>query len=109
MGKVWTGQIHRLKGKEYLDITVKSGDTVFAPTWKMVIALKKGRITEEEYRKKYEEKMRNSYREYTDRWEEVLYEEELVLACYCKPGTFCHRILLAGILSKCGAEYMGEV
>lgn len=109
MAKIFTASIPQQKGKKYLDITVKSGDKTFAPTWKMVMGLKNGEITREQYIEEYTEMMRKSYKENRDRWEEVLGLDEVVLACYCKPDQFCHRVLLAKMMEKCGAEYLGEV
>ena len=39
--KIYTSRI----GTEGLDITVKSGDKVFAPSWEIVLGLKDGKIT----------------------------------------------------------------
>ena len=49
------------RDSRYLDITVKSGDKAFAPTWKMVMGSKQGKITDEEYTHQYTELMRKSY------------------------------------------------
>ena len=98
-----------MRDPRYLDVTVKSGDKAFAPTWKMVMGVKQGRMSEEEYTREYYERMRESYRQNRQRWDEVLSMEEAVLACYCRAGSFCHRYLLKDMLVKCGAEYAGEV
>jgi len=58
--KVFTAQ-YSYQGKDRLDITVKSGDRTFAPTWDMVKAYKAGRITQEEYTEMYHALMRRSY------------------------------------------------
>jgi len=97
------------RDSRYLDITVKSGDKAFAPTWKMVMGSKQDRITDEEYASQYTELMRQSYKTNTQRWNEVLNLDEVILACYCKADSFCHRYLLKDILVKCGAEYVGEI
>jgi hypothetical protein len=112
---IYTIQIsaaHRLRltqDPRYLDTTVKSGDKAFAPTWKMVMGVKEGRISEEEYTREYLDRMRESYRNNRQRWDEVLGMDEVLLACYCPAGSFCHRYLLRDMLVKCGAEYAGEV
>ena len=90
-----------------LDITVKSGDKVFAPTWDLVMGYKKGRISEAEYRKQYIELMRASYRKNKARWLEVLAMPEVTLCCYCpwpdgKQQPFCHRFILAELLAAVG-------
>lgn len=108
MVKVYTAQ-YSYSGKDRLDITVKSGDKTFAPTWKMVMDFKSGRITQEEYTKLYYELMRQSYQSNRQRWDEVLAMNRVVLVCFCHEGVFCHRLLLARILQKLGAEYCGEI
>ena len=97
------------KSKHKLDITVKSGDKVFAPTWKMVMDYKNGKIDEEEYTLQYYELMRESYRKNRYRWNELLNQESVTLCCFCTQGTFCHRYLLADILVKLGAKYISEI
>jgi uncharacterized protein YeaO (DUF488 family) len=93
----------------YLDITVKSGDHTFAPTWEMVMGVKQRRITEDEYTRAYYERMRESYRQNRRRWDEILRMDEVILACYCRADAFCHRYLLGDMLVTCGAEYRGEI
>ena len=115
MLKIYTIQISVAKklgltgDPRYLDITVKSGDKAFAPTWKMVMGSKEGKISEEEYTKHYLELMRESYQKNRKRWDEILTMDEIILACYCGAGSFCHRYLLRDILVKCGAEYTREI
>jgi hypothetical protein len=96
-------------GIKYLDVTIGSGDKVFAPNWDMVRGVKGGTLSEEEYSVMYTNLMRNSYRVNRARWDRILALEEIVLGCYCKVGDFCHRHLLAYMLVKCGAVYKGEV
>ena len=57
MLKVYTAQ-YGYRGKDRLDITVKSGDRTFAPTWDMVMDYKSGKITQEEYTEMYYDLMR---------------------------------------------------
>lgn len=106
--KVWTGRVGRYMGADALDITVKSGDKVFAPTWDMVMDYKEGRISEALYTELYRQLMRKSFRTNRARWESVLAMSEVTLSCYCQPGVFCHRRLLAAFLAKLGAQDMGE-
>lgn len=77
-----------------VDITVKSGSKVFAPTWEMVMAIKSGEITEEVYTAYYDEMMKLSQANAPDAWGAVLAMDKVALVCYCKPGVFCHRHLL---------------
>lgn len=108
MLKVWTGRVGAHRGSDGLDITVKSGDKVFAPTWSMVMDYKACKITDAQYTDAYLAMMRQSYFECRGRWDELLAMDEVTLLCYCKAGLFCHRTLLAGILVKLGATYLGE-
>jgi len=108
MLKIYTSQ-YRYSGKNRLDITVKSGNKIFAPTWNIVSKFKKGLMTKEEYTKEYYNLMRKSYKENRNRWDELLNQDEVVLVCFCRAENFCHRYILAEILVKLGAEYKGEI
>lgn len=98
----------------YLDITVKA-DSIFAPTWEMVMGYKEGKITDEEYTRQYHQIIKKrwsggSYEEGKILLKEFMEpKERIILACYCRANTFCHRYLLKDILVKQGAEYGGEV
>jgi uncharacterized protein YeaO (DUF488 family) len=83
-----------------VDITVKSGDLVFAPTWEMVLEYKAGKLSEEEYMDHYRRLMHVSQDLYFPRWKNILSYDNLALACYCRPGNFCHRHLLKDILME---------
>lgn len=97
------------------DITIKSGDPVFAPTWDMVTKYKSGQLSEEAYEALYKGRMAESMRRYPERWNALLEYDRLALACYCRPGNFCHRHLLKHMLislsNRDGEELvdMGEV
>ena len=109
MLKVYTAPIDYDGDKKKLDVTVKSGDETFAPTWRMVMKTKQGEMTWEEYREEYYEMMRESYRQNQKRWQELLSEEEIVLLCYCRSPEKCHRRLLAEMLAEAGADYEGDL
>lgn len=96
-------------GTDKLDITVKTGSTVFQPTWEMVIGFKNGSWNEDQYTRQYLALMRKKWRTHREVWDLLLSKKRIVLCCYCKPGDFCHRLLLAELLVKCGAEYKGEI
>lgn len=106
--KVYTSQF-KYNGENRFDITVKSGHQMFAPTWPMVMDYKSKKTTEEEYTKLYLEKMHRSYEYYRETWDWLLKQDKVVLVCFCKAGDFCHRLLLADILVKLGAEYLGKI
>ena len=93
----------------FLDVTVKSGDRTFAPTWKMVMGSKEGKLSAPHYADMYLQLMRDSYRKNRKRWREILEREAVILACYCPAGSFCHRYLLKDMMVKCGGEYAGEI
>lgn len=97
--KIWTIQLAkwraaRARGIPLLDTTVKSGDHAFAPSWDIVMAIKRGEIGEQEYRTHYIDILRASWKLERERWEEVLNMDEVALACYCAKGHFCHRHIL---------------
>lgn len=105
--RVYTAQ-YGYNGENRLDITVKTGLQMFAPTWEMVQDYKEKRIDKDQYTELYYAKMRNSFKTHRETWEWLLDQKEVVLVCFCKNGDFCHRYLLSDILAKLGATYMGE-
>lgn len=89
-----------------MDITVKSGFSIFAPTWDMVMGHKQGRISDEEYTKLYYDKMNASWKADRDKWIDTLkITEPVALTCYCREGAFCHRHLLKGMFEKLCERY----
>jgi uncharacterized protein YeaO (DUF488 family) len=112
--KVYTSRIS-YSGQGKLDISVKSGDKVFAPTWDMVMGYKNGKLTVKQYTDMYYDLMRKSWRENRERWMQILNADTVVLCCYCAAGEFCHRHLLADMFVKSGktlgipVTYGGEI
>ena len=120
--KLYTAQF-RYPGPDRIDVTRGSGKAgehiVLAPSWGLLdLALKKIRYASsdverdrlwEEYKVRYTEEMRVSYREHRPVWEALLAREQACLVCYCANVDRCHRGLLADILVKLGAQYLGEV
>lgn len=117
---IYTAQIGRIQ-HPYLDITVKSGvglGRLLAPTWDMVLGVKRGTLSEARYSETYLELLRHRYRQNRSEFIRILTPEDtesLNLACYCKPHTFCHRYLAVEVLEKIARaygipfEYGGEV
>lgn len=87
------------KGIKLKDITVKSGDKRFSPTWDILMKSKKGG-TEKEYTKEFIPLMRKSYRDNKQAWLDLCKEDEVCLMCYCKTGDFCHRHIIVDLLEK---------
>lgn len=73
------------------------------------MGIKQGKMTGEKYTQEYYNMMRASYRNNRQRWDKVLSMEEVILACYCRPDSFCHRYLLKDIFVKIGAKYVREI
>ncbi|QVD49091.1 hypothetical protein LUCX_21 [Xanthomonas phage vB_XciM_LucasX] len=99
-----------------MDTTVKSGYSLFAPTWDMVLGIKQGSMTEEEYTELYWRILNQSWKQNQQKWMDFLKDDDqYALACYCKAGAFCHRHLLIKFLEKLCAklelpfEYYGEL
>ena len=128
MVKIYTSRITNTD-PDALNITVKSASTAIgrylAPTKTMVYRHKAGAgdprfarydpLTDEEYTRKYYELLRPRYRANPDIFHEVLQRDKIILCCYCRAGTFCHRHLAADILQKIGqslnipVELCGEI
>lgn len=98
---LYTGRIGSYRGPDAYDITAKSGDKTFAPTWQLVLAWKQGEITWDQYHKQYRALMIDSYRQNTKAWDEMLRKGTLTLTCYCTTDEqrHCHRYLLAEFLT----------
>ena len=110
---VYTGQLGAYRGTDGLDITLKSSrglGRTFAPTaWDMVLGVKRGQVSEVQYREWYLDVLRTSYRTRQMAWQQLLRQQRVVLLCYCRPGEFCHRQILADVLTTLGAQGKGEV
>jgi uncharacterized protein YeaO (DUF488 family) len=113
---VWTARIST-KDPDAVDVTRKTGNPVFAPSWKILKPiLAHRRIGQEvsneewkEYARRYFEEMRVSSRENPVAWKELMARERVVLTCYCVEPTRCHRTLLGRLLEKLGAKFAGEL
>ena len=91
------------------DITVKTGDKDFAPTWDLLMRYKaEDSISEEQYTQEYTALMQASFNNNPNKWIELL-KENIALVCYCAPGNFCHRHLLSNILIDMGLFYDMDV
>jgi hypothetical protein len=98
VGRYRLAQKHKV---EFIDTTVKSGLKIFAPTWDMVLGHKDGSWSDDRYTEEYLRMMRNSWNTHRDEWMAILQRQEpIAIACYCKPGVFCHRRLLKDIFEK---------
>lgn len=112
---VYTARMSRSwkEDPDALDVTIKSGrgfGAVFAPNdWEMVMGVKRGTVPTGVYRNWYLGMLRCSYRQERAQWEALLARERTVLLCYCHPEQFCHRQILAEVLTKLGADYRGEI
>ncbi len=110
MLKFWTAQ-YRYPGPYRLDITVKGKDpkgSYWAPTWDMVMDHKKTG-NDQVYIDAYHKHIMYMVTQQPSCWEELLWEDKLVLVCFCPPNKFCHRFLLTDYLKQAGAEYVGEI
>lgn len=106
--QVYTSQ-YSYRGEDRLDTTVKTSDKLFAPTWDMVMRHKNGTLSDEEYREKYMSLMRRSFVNQREKWDDLLQKERVTFVCFCRKENFCHRLLLAEIFERLGAEYKGKI
>jgi uncharacterized protein YeaO (DUF488 family) len=88
---------------------------VFAPSESLLYTATRkrsaGRLTHEawaQYRDAYLVELRASYRAQRPAWDELLARSTVTLCCFCASGLPCHRVVLAGVLVKLGAQYEGE-
>ena len=109
-------RLARDKQIEMVDTTVKSGESMFAPTWDMVLGHKNKTVSDEEYTRLYRQRMIESWKANRPQWEAFLRRTEpAAIACYCRVGVFCHRLLLKDIIEElCKKldihfEYYGEL
>lgn len=97
---------YKSQGLLFLDTTVKSGNPIFAPSWQIVMNVKEGIITPEEYTVAYRQMMVGSYRSYKSEWVAVVQSDKpVVVCCYCVSGKFCHRHLLINYFSKVALKH----
>lgn len=114
--EVWTARIST-RDPEVLNITRKSGDPIFAPSWPLLRSMLNVRAesrvpTEPEwkiYAKTYLSEMQASHRDHPKAWEALLARQRVVLSCYCVDPQRCHRRLLGLILERLGGVYKGEL
>lgn len=113
---VWTARIST-RDPDALNITRKSGDPVFAPSWpllKTALDRRKAGLPKTEadwktYAASYLREMAVSYDAHRAHWDALLARQRVVLTCYCTDPNRCHRRILARVLVKLGAEDMGEL
>lgn len=103
--ELWTIQMSRWRlakerGIDFIDTTVKGGSQAFGPSWDMVLGHKAGTLSDEQYTEQYVQRMRASVREHGAAWNELGQHDKIALACFCRTGAFCHRHLLAGMVTK---------
>ena len=108
--KIWTAQ-YRYSGKDRIDITIKSAIypwNVFAPTWEMVKEYKRSG-NKETYIEKYKTIIDKAFLVHPQQLSDLLESDRTItLVCFCRPGDFCHRVLLAKHFESLGATYLGE-
>lgn len=87
------------RGVTLIDTTVKSGYIQVAPTWRIVLGHKRKAVSDEEYTREYLGILDYWWFQDPLFFEQLLQIENIGLGCYCQPGKFCHRHLLASFLS----------
>lgn len=111
---IWTIQLGQWRipkelGIPMYDITVKSGDQDFSPTWSMLKALRSGELTEQQYADKYNSSIEWVKENKPEVWAKFLSTKNMAIGCYCKPGAFCHRLLFVDHLVRYLCENGKEV
>lgn len=114
--KVWTARLST-RDPDAFNVTRKSGDPVFAPSWALLrTALEVRRTgrgsTDDEWRayaRAYLAEMDGSYKANRPAWDALLGLQRVVLTCYCVNPERCHRKLLGLVLGRLGADFRGEL
>lgn len=81
-----------------IDITVKTGNRAFAPQWSYLWDYKRKVIDSDRYTQLFLRDMKQSQVEQSEAWKELSQLPKVALACYCRPGDFCHRHIVANLL-----------
>ncbi len=112
--KIWTAQ-YNYSGGDRIDITVKSAVypwNIFAPTWDMVMKYKRAGGSKEAQRiyvKDYSAIIDKAFEVCSQGLADLIKADmTITLVCFCRPGDFCHRVLLAKHFETLGAVYYGE-
>jgi hypothetical protein len=108
---VYTAQ-YNYDGPDRLDITVKGDHAIgkiFAPTWEMVNGIKSGEFSEKDYEWRFAALMNERYDAHGAFMVNFAQGKATkTLVCFCPPGAFCHRVIVAEGLERMGAVYKGE-
>jgi hypothetical protein len=89
-------------GALVIDITARVGG-IFSPSWSMDQGHRSGSISDAEYKQEYVQRLSQRVRENPVPWQEFMMyhaDSRIALACFCTPGLFCHRHLLAPMLGQ---------
>jgi uncharacterized protein YeaO (DUF488 family) len=113
---LWTARLST-RDPDAVNVTRKSGDPVFAPSWELLrtalVIRQSGRTSTDDewkdYAAKYLREMSLSYARHRGHWDQLLARQRAVLTCYCTNPERCHRRVLAHVLEKLGATYHGEL
>jgi len=101
-----------------LNVTRKSGDKTFAPSWAllgpMIEIRRSGKVATDEqwkdYARSYLKEMQVSRARHPEAWAELLGRQRVVLTCYCTNPKRCHRTVLGRFLERrLGATFRGEL
>lgn len=101
---------------ELYDITVRSGDAIFAPEPSVLWAYKAGEVEEDEYTRLYYNKLRDASTVSPEAFRSFLERPgPIAVGCYCRAGAYCHRhlfIKFMGHVAKGNGyefNYLGEI
>lgn len=83
-----------------VQITAGSGWGNLEPTWTMVMAYKKRKITEAQYLAEYKSRLQRVSRATLKRLISAAEDDKLTITCYCRDGQFCHTYYILKWLSE---------
>jgi hypothetical protein len=115
VGIVWTARIST-RDPDAFNITRKSGNPIFAPSWALVrsaldIRQRRPQTVDEwrNYASEYLAEMRWSHVVHRGAWDALLARPRVVVTCFCVDPMRCHRRLLGLVLGRLGADLRGEL
>jgi uncharacterized protein YeaO (DUF488 family) len=110
--RIHTSRYH-YNGPDRLDITGKSKDPygqIAEPTWEMIWGWKKYGWTWSRYKRAYRELLKQSEKDHSEEWNDVISREHVVLVCFCPAFGNCHRYeFTKWLVHRYDAIYEGEI
>ena len=98
------------EGDDRVDVSVNSGQFIFAPPKHLIFDYRFGKITGNQFQKAYIACLAKSYMNQRYTWDTLLRGNRIVLVCSCNAkGKACHRHVIIQFLKELGVVYKGKL